>query len=361
MENKTYAARVAAIDWKEYHTISRNILFQSDNLINIVEGAVKASLHTTNVVGVLLHGPGGYGKTYAIKKLLRILFPETFQPTDYTGVSRSTTVDDLFGGGKYEDGRISIQFENGFAAKDVYLLDEAFDATSPVLEALKVAMTEEELCVQNLCYKRQTKVLFIATNKNPDGWLSSADPAEYDSYKALLDRFPYKLRVEWSDKSIDAYKQFSAQYCGYPMPSELRFVMGELIRTNSADISPRTYREHILPAYQQGGVKGLALIDLGSNANEILRSLVKYAEEEKIALEILEKVRSINLNEIKQMKIDPRLIIVKMTEVKLLNDQLENLRIRYDAPRGIFEKVEQAKTLLLMASKELYNKATKII
>lgn len=361
MDKSTYAATVAAINWSEYRNIARNMLFQSDTLINIVENAVKASVETDHIVGVLLHGPGGYGKTYAVKKLLKILFPETFQNTHYTGVSRSTTVDDLFGGGKYQDGQISIQFEQGFAEQWTWLLDEAFDATSPVLEALKVAMTETSLCVQQLCYTRQTKVLFVATNKNPDVWLSTADPAEYDSYKALLDRFPYKLRVEWSDKSLSAYKQFSAEYCKYQMPVELEFIIEELLREN-IEISPRTYREHILSAYRQGGIKGLSLIDLGSKAKDSFVKILNWVEEEGIAVKLLNEIeKEVNIDSITKMKVDPSQIIKKMTTVTNLNSELEKLRIRYNAPKGIYQKIETAKTLLMRASIELHQKALKVL
>lgn len=147
---------------------------------------------------VILWGRGGHGKSEVTELVLKhlheknILKEEPFVQAFGDGL----TEEKLFGGmniKKYkEEGVIEYLPENSFMNFEVVVFEEIFDAPSSVLLSLKDIMTSGKFRQGTEVFDVKTKLIIGLTNK------SKKEFSEKDeSLKALAERFPLTLNVEW--------------------------------------------------------------------------------------------------------------------------------------------------------------------
>ena len=141
----------------------------------------------------LLEGVPGLGKTLLIRTLsdalhlqfARIQFTPDLMPADITGTTVVVESD---------EGR-SFEFRNGPLFAQMVLADEINRATPKTQSALLEAMQEQSVTVGGETHSLQ-KPFFVMATQNP-----IEQEGTYPLPEAQLDRFFFKLRVGYSDRS----------------------------------------------------------------------------------------------------------------------------------------------------------------
>ena len=165
----------------------RKVIVGHDEVITHVLIGLFAGGH------VLLEGVPGLGKTLLIKTLAesldltfsRIQFTPDLMPGDIIGTNM--IVED-------ESGRKQFQFQRGPVFGNILLADEVNRATPKTQSALLEAMQDISVSVGKTTYKLDQPFLVLAT-QNP-----LEMEGTYPLPEAQLDRFFFKLKVEYPDK-----------------------------------------------------------------------------------------------------------------------------------------------------------------
>jgi len=158
---------------------------------DIIDGAIVALLSGGNV---LLEGVPGLGKTMLVRTLAdvlnlefsRIQFTPDLMPTDIIGTT--IIVEGESGDQKH------FKFERGPIFANIVLADEINRATPKTQSAMLEAMQEHSVTVSNETYQLQEPFFVLAT-QNP-----LEMEGTYPLPEAQLDRFFFKLRVEFPDR-----------------------------------------------------------------------------------------------------------------------------------------------------------------
>ncbi len=187
---------------------------------------------------VILWGPPGHAKSAMVLEALTKLGlkDDTFVLDFGEGMDEPT----LWGGLNFkrlhEEHILDFNPERSFLNYPVVVFEELFDAPPQVLCALKNTLTAKCLHKSADPFKMQTKVIIACTNKSP------AEISQIgESAKALIERFPLQLKVEWPDYSAKSYAQLFSKTAGQRPDFDNAFA--ELIAdagTKRAPISPRT-------------------------------------------------------------------------------------------------------------------------
>lgn len=213
-----------------------------DDMVDILFAGIQANKN------VILWGRGGHGKSEVTELVFNELYKaELIDELPFIqAFGDGLTEEKLFGGmniKKYkEEGKIEYLPENSFMSKKYVIFEEIFDAPASVLLSLKDIMTSKKFRQGNEVYDVKTELIIGLTNK------SKTEFAEKDeSLKALAERFPLTLNVEWNNYSKsnfiklfnkvlgeDVYKQNSNKL------SELANILDLNNSGGSTFVSPRT-------------------------------------------------------------------------------------------------------------------------
>lgn len=157
------------------------------------------------------YGKGGYGKSHIAKHFGKYLLDNNFISTEpfILSMHADSDVDDLYGGvdiKKYtKDGELDYNLIRSMFSKELVILEEAGDASSPVLAALKAAL--ESGVVENGAqqFKSNIKMVIVCTNVDMEQFM------DCDSNEAFAQRFNNQIKVEWANHSIADYQEFFAK------------------------------------------------------------------------------------------------------------------------------------------------------
>jgi hypothetical protein len=187
---------------------------------------------------VLLFGPTGHAKSAVINDVIQHLGLDPYTFTQDFG--EGTDEASLWGGYNFqrmkEENILDFHPDRSFLNKEIAIFEELFDAPPQVLCSLKNTLTSKWLSKGADPYKSKNKVIIALTNKNPDEIIAMGE-----SYKALVDRFPLRMCVKWSDYSEKAYEgMFDILGMGTKaMRSEFSKIIA-LACKDGKHISPRT-------------------------------------------------------------------------------------------------------------------------
>jgi len=142
----------------------------------------------------LLEGVPGLGKTYLIRTLSqavqlqfsRVQFTPDLMPADIIGTNIVMEEPDT--------GRRHFEFQKGPLFAQIILADEINRATPKTQSALLEAMQEHSITVGGKTYRLQ-EPFFVMATQNP-----IEQEGTYPLPEAQLDRFMFKLQVEYSSK-----------------------------------------------------------------------------------------------------------------------------------------------------------------
>lgn len=181
---------------------------------------------------IVLYGKGGHAKSEFTEQFFAEKKIEPFVKT----MGNGTTTESLFGGIDIKvfekEGKMEYLVENSFMAHEYVVLEELFDAPDFILEQLKDILTSKKFRNGTQIYPIKTKLIVCCTNKTREEF------SKNDSLKALMERFPLEVKVEWTNYTRTSYNYLFKEVLGkdYPM---LEFIM-EKLHQNGTTVSPRT-------------------------------------------------------------------------------------------------------------------------
>jgi MoxR-like ATPase len=173
----------------------RKHFINSDDVANIL------CLSMEQMENVVLYGRGGHGKSVMTEEFFKFQGIEPYVKS----LGKGTMIEDLLGGLKIkefqDDGKLEYKVENSFMNHEYVVFEEAFDAPLQVLEQLKDILSSGFFRNGNQTFELKTKMIVVCTNR------TRHELEEDDSIKALMERFPFELKVEWDDYSANEYNK----------------------------------------------------------------------------------------------------------------------------------------------------------
>ena len=147
-----------------------------------------------------------------------------------------TTTESLFGGIDIKifekEGKMEFLVENSFMNHEYVVLEELFDAPDYILEQLKDILTSKKFRNGTQIFPIKTKMIVCCTNKTREEF------SKNDSLKALMERFPLEVKVEWTNYTRTSYNFLFKQVLGKDY-TELEYIL-EKLHQNGTTVSPRT-------------------------------------------------------------------------------------------------------------------------
>lgn len=253
----------------------RTKFINSDKVANILSLGKDMGEH------VVLFGRGGHGKSVMTEEFFKFHDIKPFVKS----LGKGTMIDDLLGGLKIkefqEEGKLEFNVENSFMNYEYVVFEEAFDAPLPVLEQLKDILTAKEFRNGNQTFKIKTKFIVVCTNR------TRHELAEDDSIKALMERFPYELKVEWDDYSAEEYNKMFRKVLNTSL-NEFAMMVEEANKVHF--ISPRTAIK-AAKVYQEFGLKELQYV--AGFSSGVVEALEEKSEELKKLAKLKARMRKI--------------------------------------------------------------------
>lgn len=179
--------------------------FSQEIARSFTQSSVTAKLLYTAITtnrNLLLHGPGGYGKSEIVSKALELLKKTSrIIPCDaYMDPSVFTGATDIIA---LRDRGVISKTTNGvvFLEEGVVVMEEGLDAPPAALLSLRDTLQRRYFCCNGVCHAIGTTSVIICTNVNPLKWASD------ESRRATLNRFQLNLKVEWTSHEAADYEE----------------------------------------------------------------------------------------------------------------------------------------------------------
>ena len=229
---------------------------------------------------VVLYGRGGHGKSH----MSETFFKNNRITPFVKQLGQGSTIEDLFGGLKMKEflaeGDLLYKPESSWMNYEYVIFEEAFDAPTFVLEQLKDILSSGIFRNNGDDFKIKTKMIVICTNR------SKSEIAEDDSLKALMERFPLELKVEWEAYNAENYAALFKKVHNDPND----FFAQILEECNKKTfISPRIALEG-LEVYNYGGLDSLCFVSgFTKGVVEELRQKEELLKAKKKEREFLDK------------------------------------------------------------------------
>lgn len=191
------------------------IKVMSSQFLYCEEAASILHLGNTTMNNVILHGPGGYGKT-AMSKLFAKQYYKA-EETETVMMGEGTISSYLLGGldmkAMQDDGDILYKPARSWMSKRYVIFEEMLDALGPALENLKYILSEGEFPQRGSVYKSEVHAIAGCTNRHPEVWCKDSA-----SLSALLSRFPYEQKIIWPRHEYADYANLLSLRLKQPCP-----------------------------------------------------------------------------------------------------------------------------------------------
>lgn len=288
------------------------------------------SLYTALATGknILLHGPGGFGKSTLVKAFCEYFgIPvickigyEDMQPEELFGVPNMQA---LLNDSKYE-----VAFENSvFSHPGILLLEEFMDCSPRTAAALKDILTEKGLREGNTKKESLISSVIICGNKDPESLAGD------DSTKAFYkERFPIRRRVSWTEFTVTQYttflrSKFRTLYTDHENKEAILLLVARLAEATATQISPRIAKDAAEIALELGVAALKTVTDLDTS---LLETMSRQAEQEAEYFTeevLLEKVETELIEMINKIRLTTEVPLLLETRMKLRLIQ-EQLNVR---------------------------------
>lgn len=251
-----------------------------EKFINVDEIAEILEIGFISNKNVFLYGRGGHAKSEIVQEFLKYIDPdgrESFVQACGEGLSEEK----LFGGlnlKKFQEtGEIEYLVENSFMNKRYVVFEELLDSRMNVLLSLKDILTSGTFRQGSQQFKIKTEFVICLTNR------TKQEVAEDNSIKALLERFPLEMKVEWNRYEANDYKNMFSKVLGDQL--EKVATICQSINESGDFVSPRT-AIHMGQVYQKTGSL-ISLKYFGATGDIIEK--VERVEKERLQTDYLSK------------------------------------------------------------------------
>ena len=220
---------------------------------------------------VILHGPGGHGKSEITLDFLRAKGIDPFVQTMGTGM----TTDRLFGGldiPTFETtGKIEYLVHNSFMNHEYVIFEELFDAPDFILEQLKDILSSGVFRNGTQIFPINTKFIICCTNRTRDEFSKNM------SLKALMERFPLELNVIWDNYTEISYnKLLESKFGEGEVDPVIPYLLQEYAK-NGITISPRV-AVTAYQVYDECGPESLSFIAEFAKKPSLIAEAIKKFE-----------------------------------------------------------------------------------
>lgn len=230
---------------------------------------------------VFLYGRGGHAKSEMTEEFLSLVDPKG-QLSFVQSCGEGMTEEKLFGGinlQKFNDtGEIEYLVERSFMNYEVVVFEELLDSRMNVLLSLKDILTSGKFRQGSQTFDIKTKMVIVNTNR------TKQEVAEDNSIRALMERFPIEMKVEWDSYHSADYEQMYRKVLGKPYRELASTVAG--IVASGHFISPRQ-AIHMANCYDVYKFDSLEFIGLPQSIQKDVREKI---EEEKIISQLIDSV-----------------------------------------------------------------------
>lgn len=204
---------------------------------------------------IILHGPGGHGKSDIAEAAIKLISdPARFYTDTYIASCSGEMSAAPFVG--YTDiktlreqgRRVTILDDTVFLKNEYAILEEGLSAPDELIISLRDGLQRGSLCIDGVCMPNKLKSLIICTNVEPSKW-AGKDPSRL----ALLGRFAFQHEVKWpSYKASDFEEMFTMRGVSDLVVAQ----MAEICHKNDFPISPRDAMK-MNEIYTVGGISAL--------------------------------------------------------------------------------------------------------
>jgi MoxR domain in the MoxR-vWA-beta-propeller ternary systems len=247
------------------NNILKNKFVYTEPIADILASAIYSKQN------VILHGPGGHGKSEMVEVVLSELgLWDRHDPVNSATLIQSfgegLTEDALWGGIDFRklnsptDPEMWFNVENSFLQYPVAVFEELFDAPAFCLLPLKHTIQSGFLAKNGKSYPMNTELIIACTNRDP------SEIAEMgETYRALLERFVLRQEVVWPEYNSMAYFDLLAKHPkSVFMTENTRAALSGIFHEcfNSGDfISPRTAMKCVDIIYGAAISRGSTVIE----------------------------------------------------------------------------------------------------
>lgn len=213
--------------------------------VNVSEVAEILEIGLATKKNVFLYGRGGHAKSEIVQEVLKAIDPNG-EDSFVQACGEGLTEEKLFGGlnlKKFQrTGEIEYLVENSFMNKKYVVFEELLDSRMNVLLSLKDILTSGIFRQGTQQFKIKTEFVICLTNR------TKQEVAEDNSVKALLERFPLEMKVEWDRYEKDNYSEMFRKVLGddYHEVADICHAINE----TGDFISPRT-AIHMAQVYKE--------------------------------------------------------------------------------------------------------------
>lgn len=206
-----------------------------NKFINVDEVADILEIGHVTKKNVFLYGRGGHAKSEIIQEFLKHVDPEG-NDSFVQACGEGLTEEKLFGGlnlAKFQKtGEIEYLVENSFMNRKYVVFEELLDSRMNVLLSLKDILTSGMFRQGSQQFKIKTEFVICLTNR------TKQEVAEDNSIKALMERFPLEMKVEWDKYEANDYIAMFSKVLKNPL-NEVAGIC-QAINESGDFVSPRT-------------------------------------------------------------------------------------------------------------------------
>lgn len=241
--------------------------------VKVDEVAQILQIGYTTKKNVFLYGRGGHAKSEILMEFLKYIDPEG-EESFVQACGEGLTEEKLFGGmnlGKFQKtGEIEYLVENSFMNKKYVVFEELLDSRMNVLLSLKDILTSGIFRQGSQQFKIKTQFIVCLTNR------TKQEVSEDNSIKALLERFPLEMKVEWDSYTAKDYSEMFSKVLHNNF-TEVATIC-ETINDTGDFVSPRT-AIHMAQVYET--TKALENLKYFGATTDIIAKIEKANKERK--------------------------------------------------------------------------------